>query len=168
MHKDPSEVIAEITSDVRRLAPPLRDKRWRAILEYLGNARVTIKGTHRDPVYLAKFLGMRSATVQDLEVVVEDLLECRVEAARVELKVRAAAIGRRIEGNAPDGIIMDSRLVFVRSFDRWQVEEVAIDCPPEWAQWNNRPNSRAPIHYGDRAWWDRRASGFVREYGPGD
>jgi hypothetical protein len=159
MQKDPSEVIGEIARDLRRLAQPLRDQRWPAILQYLGYARVTIKGTPRKPGYLAKLLALRSAAVQDLEVVVEDVLETCVEPARVELKVRAVAIGRRIEGNAPDGIIMDSRLLFVRSFDRWQVEEVAIDCPPEWAQWNNRPNSRAPIHYGDPAWWERRASG---------
>ena len=158
MAQDPPEAIREITRDLRRLAQPLREKRWEAILQYLGNAPVMIKGTAHCPPYLARILGMKTAAVRDVEIVVEDVIETRVEAQRVELKVRVAVLGRRIEGSAPDGIIMDSRLVFVRCGESWQPEQVSIDCPPEWAQWNSRPNSRAPIHYGDAAWWERRAA----------
>src|SRR5262245_54860183 len=113
MQKHPSEIIREIVEDLRRLEGPLREKSWTPILEYLTHARVAVKGTPRDPAYLTKLLSMQSTGVRHLQVVVEQVLESRVEAERVELKVRVAAVGRRIEGGAPDGIIMDSRLVFV-------------------------------------------------------
>jgi hypothetical protein len=158
MQKDPSEIIREIVQDLRRLETPLREKSWTPILEYLTHARVAIKGTPRDPAYLTKLLSMQSAGVRHLEVVLEELLGSRIDEERVELKVRVAAVGRRIEGGAPDGIIMDSRLLFVLRGGRWQPDEVTVDCPPEWAQWNNRPNTRAPIHYGDPEWWERRPS----------
>ncbi len=153
MQNDPQAAIKEISRDVSSLAGPLRHKNWKPIKEYLSTAQVYIKGTPRDMVCLERVVNAQTAAVRDLHLLVESLLYSNVAQERVELAVRVAVVGRRIEGAAVDGIIMDCRLVFVLRNGRWSARELQVDCPPEWAQWNSRPNSRAPIHYGDPTWW---------------
>lgn len=158
MQDDFSDALEEIANDLRRLEEPFRDKFWEPLGEYAAEAEIVIKGRKCDLAQCGKLLSVHTAGVRKMEVVLEEILDRKAGPARVELQVRVAALGRRVDDDQPDGVILDGRLIFVRRDGRWHLRELSIDCPPEWAQWNSRPNSQAPIHYGDPLWWKQRSA----------
>jgi hypothetical protein len=156
MQTDLSRPLQEIADDLRKLAEPFDAKLWGPLMAYISGTETLIKGRRCTPTQTEKLLSFHTAKVRNMEIVVDRLLGTRVESARVELEVRVAAVGRRIDNGKPDGVIVDGKLVFIPRDGRWHLSELSVDCPPEWAQWNSRPNSQAPIHYGDLAWWEHR------------
>ncbi len=151
-----SDPLEEIVNDLRKLAEPFYAKLWGPLLDYISETETIIKGKRCTRAQTEKLLSFHTASVRNMEVVVDRLLGTSVESERIELKVRVAALGRRIDNGKPDGVIVDGGLVFRPRDGRWHLSELSIDCPPEWAQWKNRPNSHAPVHYGDPAWWEHR------------
>jgi hypothetical protein len=161
------DAVQQIANELRALAEPLREKDWESLRRYIAGAEVVIKGAPCGMARLERLIFVQTANLREIEIVVEDLLHTEIESARIDLWARVAALGRRIKDGRPDGIIMDTQLMFFRHDNRWRLQQISVDCPPLWAQWNSRPNEQAPIHYGDLAWWElRQAQRTVRETEP--
>lgn len=148
-------IVERLAHSVARFREPLRQKDWVPLRKYLYRTNIWIKGSLRTLNDLEKTVNFRTRHVSQLRVIVEKMLNSTIEAERAVFELRVAAVGVKTDGVSGDGVIMDVRIVFNLCDAEWRVDELAVECPPEWAQWNKRPNFRAPIQYDDPLIWDK-------------
>lgn len=130
---------------IKRLRYPLFAGDWDELAESFSHTSITVKGVSISAQALARVIASRR--LLQVQVVVEEMLSRIVQSHRIDCRIRVAIIGRKASNMAKDGIISDVRLVLLRSGEAWSVIRLDADCPPDWAQWENRPNEFSTIDY---------------------
>jgi len=168
-------IIAGILAWLEPLRLAARRMEWPVLTARLANAALSLKGQPVTPAEVESLLRLRTRDIRDIEIELDQVIALSttapsadspvaapsadspvaapsaagpVAAASADIHVRLAAVGDRHDGGGRGGLILEVKSRLARDDRNWRVEWLAVDCPPEWALWNSRPNDLAPRRYG--------------------